>query len=128
MEKYNKKLNALILKNVGLMNNTKWYELFSKLIENNISKILIKWLLNAGDELEICLDKDRLYKNGFRDGYGGPFLYKEIEWIKVCESTESINGVTQIKTAIDEIEKVINCIGKLEYEKKNNEIKIYGYK
>jgi hypothetical protein len=36
--------------------------------------------------------------------------------------------VIQIKVATGEIEKIINCIGKIEYEKEDGGIKIYGYK
>jgi hypothetical protein len=128
MEKYKKKLNSQISKMVSLMNDTKWYKLFEALIENNISKIAIKWVLNSGNGFELYVDKDRLYKNGFRDGSGGPFLYKEIEWIKIYEITEMINGVIQKKIAVDEIIKIINRVGEFEYEKVNNGIKIFGYK
>jgi hypothetical protein len=131
-KKYNEYKNKSDKKIKGLnhfMNNTKWNKLFETLLEKNIIHIKIKYLINYPEETKFVLKYNSFNEIGFEDNYVfGPSLYKEIEWIEILEKTERINGVKIIKTTKDEIEGIINDIGKFEYEKTLDGIKIYGYK
>ena len=122
---YIKKLNNELQNFTSLMNNTKWYKLFTALLDNGMNSVSIKFLLE--DHIHsFYLGVSSFNENGFADGaVAGPFEYRELEWIKIFEITERINGILHIKIGIDEIEKKINSIGKLEYEKESDGIKIY---
>ena len=129
---FENKLNKKIATLDRMMNNTKWYKLFDTLKNNNIMNIKIKFLLD--DSNGIILNDLDIYEKGFeyyhKEGakeneiFYGTSAYKEIEWIKIFQKTE--NNV--VKTTVDEIEKVINDIGKFEYKKEIDKIIIYGYK
>ena len=125
---YIKKLNNELPNFTSLMNNTKWYKLFTALLDNGMNNVSIKFLLE--DHIHsFYLDVSSFNENGFADGaVAGPFEYRELEWIKIFEIMERINGILHIKIGIDEIEKKINSIGKVEYEKESDGIKIFGYK
>jgi hypothetical protein len=131
-KRYNEYINKLDEKIKHLnhfMNNTKWNKLFETLLENNIIHIKIKYLMDYPEETKFILKDNSFNEIGFEDNYVcGPTLYKEIEWIEILEKTEKINGARIIKTTKDEIKEIINGIGKFEYEKTLNGIKIYGYK
>ena len=130
---FENKLNKRIATLDRMMNNTKWYKLFDALKNNNIMNIKIKFLLD--DSNGIILNDLDIYEKGFeyyhKEGakeneiFYGTSAYKEIEWIKIFENTEAEN-INKMGTK--EIEKIINDIGKFEYQRDMDEIIIYGYK
>ena len=109
-DKFDKKISRLSM----FMNNTKWFKLFETLAAHNINRVRAKFLFDDEDEIfEKPVIKNIFQETGFRDSaMGAPFLYKQLEWIKVTGITET----------------VINELGKFEYEKDGEAIKIYGYK
>jgi hypothetical protein len=60
----------------GLINDKRWYKLFKILLDNIITVVSVKYLLN--DRIyELYLGKGWFTENGFKDNnVGGPFLYK----------------------------------------------------
>ena len=109
--KLNKKIETLS----KLMNNSKWFKLF-QVLEDNDMNINVKFLLDNSSG--ITLDNYFSYKTGIEYCHkeceenvilAGVSSYKEIEWIKIMESVK--NGT---KIGIDEMENVINNIGKIE--------------
>ncbi|WP_397362421.1 DUF6678 family protein [Olleya sp. R77988] len=130
-----KKLNKEISKRTSFMSNTKWFKLFTKIEENkfDIQSAYIKFLL-----------EDRKYKfrfGGFdTTGFGdvsaiGPFKFKEIEWILIPEKHEIERWNRNEKLTSEiisqpliEIKKIMTSLGHFEYDKTEDELKIYGYK
>jgi hypothetical protein len=136
--KYYKKLGEYIISHASYMNNTKWFKLFVALLENNIKHVRIKrvFATKAG---EIELKNDCFNKHRFWDSsVFGPFYFKEIEWIDILETVETFQYVpaatcqkivileNNIKT--NTIENIVNGLGKFEYDKTENGIRMYGYK
>jgi hypothetical protein len=129
-----KRLDDKINNLTKYMNNTKWYKVFTELEKYNVQIIKIK--LFYGDSAGILYFNGKYNENGFKDMDGGPFSYKNIEWITVSRENEIIewkNGKEEINTKYNDIEIngikiVIDKLGKYEYENTENEIKIYGYK
>ena len=129
------KLEKEILKRASYMNNSKWFRLLTEMqdAEINIHSAYIKFLLN-----------DRKYKfhlGGFNEkGFGdvselGPFRFKEIEWILIPEryETERWNRNEKLTSEfffqpIEKIEQIIKNMGLLEYEIREEGLRIFGYK
>ncbi len=121
------------------MNNTKWFKLFNEIKREDIlfrfSKI--KFLLSE-ITFEFSFDNsdvDKFDNFGFMDKGGGPFKFKEIEWISIPVEFEMkrLNRSEKlspkiITQPIEEIEKLMNRLGQFEYLKNHIELKIYGYK
>jgi hypothetical protein len=139
--KYYKKLDEYRISLASYMNNTKWFKLFVTLVENNIKYVKIKRLF-ATDAWEIELKNDCFNcfnRYRFWDCSGlGPFYFKEMEWIDILEIVETLQYVPasasqkiillENNIKINEIENIINGLGKFEYDKIENGIRIYGYK
>ncbi|HHJ3172650.1 TPA: DUF6678 family protein [Vibrio parahaemolyticus] len=98
---------------VSLMNDTKW----DKLLES------VTDLFEQGVHIN--------YKPFFIE----PIFYKEVEWVEFPTTYEdyiSVNnlkaGTKQYHQCIDDIEAVIEGVGKFELERTESSIKLFAYK
>jgi hypothetical protein len=136
---YQQKLDKEISTRTSYMNNSKWFKLFNQLKQDKLffNVAQIKFLI-SGTTTRFSFDQfdvDTFDRNGFGDYRGGPFKFKEIEWISIPRKSEfgrwnrdeELNPKI-ILQPIDEIERKMNLIGKFEYEKNEFELKIFGYK
>lgn len=136
---YKQKLDKEISIRTSYMNNTKWFKLFNQLKQEKLffSVAQIQFLISdtatrfSFDQF----DSDNFDNSGFGDIGGGPFKFNEIEWISIPRKPEFERknrdeklSPKVISQPIDKIEKVMDLIGRLEYDINEIELKIYGYK
>ncbi len=107
------------------MNDVKWVQVIDSLIENFhlIPEISLKLVWDENLR-ELFLDestgKDHDYYAASMEGLvsGAPrgwYDYKEIEWVEFQENGQIVS-------------KVLDSIGKFEYQLNNDKLKLYGYK
>jgi hypothetical protein len=136
---YKQKLDKEISIRTSYMNNTKWFKLFDQLRQEKLffSVAQIKFLISdtANRFSFDKFDSNNFTNSGFGDFGGGPFSFKEIEWISIPRKPEFERrnrdeklSPKMISQPIDEIEKVMNLLGLFEYDSDEIELKIYGYK
>lgn len=136
---YKQKLDKEISIRTSYMNNTKWFKLFDQLKQEKLffRVAQIKFLISdtatrfSFDQFE----SDNFDNSGFGDFGGGPFNFNEIEWISIPRKPEferrnrdEILNPKVISRPIDKIEKVMDSIGRFEYDIDEIGLKIYGYK
>ncbi|GJM61837.1 DUF6678 family protein [Persicobacter diffluens] len=121
------------------MSNAKWLKLFNQLKKEELffSVAQIKFLISES-AISFRFDRfdiDSFDENGFGDFGSGPFDYKEIEWISIPgkpeferKNRDEILNSRIISQPIGEIEKVMELLGRFEYDTDEFELKIYGYK
>ena len=133
------KIDREISIRTSYMNNSKWFKLFNQIKRENIlfGVSEVKFLISE-NTFELSFDKsdiDQFDNYGFMDKGGGPFKFKEIEWISIprrvekkrSNRTEKLNPKIYTQP-INDIEKLMNKLGQFEYLKNDTELKIYGYK
>ena len=136
---YRQKLDKEISIKTSYMNNTKWFKFFTKLKQEKLffRVAQIKFLISdsaTGFSFD-QFDSDSFDNSGFGDIGGGPFNFKEIEWISIPHKPEferknrdeNLNPKI-ISQPTDEIKKEMDLLGQFEYDLEEFELKIYGYK
>ena len=136
---YQQKLDKEISTRTSYMNNTKWFKLFNQLKKEKLffSVAQIKFVISdtaTGFSFD-QFDSDGFDNSGFGDIGGGPFNFKEIEWISIPQKAEferknrdeKLNPKI-ISQPIDEIKKAMDLLGRFEYDLDEFELKIYGFK
>ena len=116
-----------------LMSNSKWIKLVDKFIQNTDKILKIEFKKVQNDKIgELYLDEDTTFgfdywKNGFEgcNSLGGWLTFKEIEFIIFPKIIDSNKNITQ---DLNEIEKLINSVGKFSLEINNNSLKLNCYK
>lgn len=136
---YKQKQDKEISIRSSYMSNNKWFKLFNHLKQDKLffNVAQIKFLI-SDTAIRFSFDQfdsDNFDNTGFADIGGGPFNFKEIEWISIPRKTEfkrsnknkKLNSMINLQP-IDKIEKAMNLLGRFEYDLDEFELKIYGYK
>ena len=120
----------------SFMSNSKWRKLFSIVNESNVSFTHCHWKLitESSSKKGHLPDFNSLGNDHVGDcgALNGPFLFKSIEWVSVPMkfSYKPYKGApTSHKLqSIEHLVEQLDAIGKFEYEKSSEGLKIYGYK
>jgi len=117
-----------------LMDDSKWFKLFEAFEKKLANTLKVKFLINYKNRNVMTLTNG-FFTNGNGIRYiSGAFSYKEIEWVKIFETTDvfwekRFEDGTKLKTYnLEELAYLINNIGKFEYKEDVDGIIIYGYK
>ena len=132
---YSQKLDKEIAVRTSFMSNTKWFKFFTE-VENKKIKPKSSFVKLILHDRTLNFQFSGFENDGFVDGsVTGPFKFKEIEWISIPKiyEIERWNRDEKLKSEIilqpiDEIEEIMNLLGKFEYEKTETELIIYGYR
>jgi hypothetical protein len=132
-ELYERKLRKEISNRPSFMSDTKWFKFFTETKKIGIKKIYVKFLLDR--EYELHSWEDGFYEKGFEDGANPPFLYRNIEWLRIPKTyeIERWNGNEKLASQlfvqpIEKLRELLDNLGKYEYDIGETEIVIYGYK
>lgn len=123
LTRYEKRINQIKCLKGSYMNNTKWKKLFATIRENSMAcfprEVKVKILGENNNLFSMSLFMGN--EEYTRDEGGGPTKLSDIEYLVM---------ILQSKDEMFRLEKLINKLGKYEYQLDDETytIKVYGYK
>ena len=137
-ERYKKRIIDLRLTKTSYMSNAKWRKLFNAIEENGQCTFPAR-IKTIGDEGVYHFSTNPgIYEtmNYTMDGWcGPPVAFRDIEWIYVptVSEIERYNRDEKLESKfiqrdIAKLKKLIDEIGKFEYDFDENGLKLYGYR
>ncbi|ENN9982528.1 hypothetical protein ACAS46_004220 [Vibrio vulnificus] len=116
---------------VSLMNDAKWDKLLESVTDLFEQGVHINYKLIHSTEVFSTKLTEPDYKPFFIE----PIFYKEVEWVEFPTTYEDYISVDNLKAGtkqyhqcIDDIEAIIEGVGKFELERTESSIKLFAYK
>ena len=133
-QKREQKLEKVRKRKTSYMSNAKWRKLLEELEDCNFRGAELKPLCNE-NTYPFCNVGVLETGEHTGDGICGPVTFKEIEWIFIptsIEYAEFRDGIkyrtTTTQNDLEALKKLMDKLGKFEYDFDENGLKIYGYK